>query len=335
MNSFKEVISILKEREAKRILILCHKNADPDAVCSSYALSSLLKLLKPDIEVTVAAPESVSKLSKKILEKFSMEVTHEEPDFKSFDALFILDTNTIRQLGEWGRRICEVSLPIIIIDHHAPHLETEKIATLCICREDVSATCEVIYDLFKETSTKLSRNVAEALLLGISFDTRHFALARSSTFKVISEIVDLGINIQEALQILVAPMDISERIARLKACKRMKTMRIYGWIIAFSHVGSFQASAARALIDVGADVAIVGSEDKGEILISIRSSNEFYNRTGVHLGRDIASPLGNLLQGIGGGHTTSAGVNGAGDLETAFKYAAKMLKEKLRNHPRQ
>jgi len=335
MDFFREIMNILEERNAGRILILCHKNADPDAVCSSYALSNLLKQFKPSIEVTIAAPESVSKVSKAILERFLVDVTNSEPDFNKFDVIFMLDTNTIRQLGEWGKRICELSLPLIVIDHHAPHPETEKIASLCICREDVSATSEIIYDLFKEAGSKPSKDVAEALLLGIAFDTRHFLLARSSTFKVITEIVELGVNVQEALQILMVPMDISERIARLKACKRMKTMRIYGWIIAFSHVGSFQASAARMLVDVGADVAIVGSEDKGELLISMRSSNEFYNKTGIHLGRDIAKPLGELLHGMGGGHTTSAGVNGTGDLETAFKYAIKILKEKLKGCQRQ
>ncbi|MEM2577440.1 MAG: bifunctional oligoribonuclease/PAP phosphatase NrnA [Candidatus Bathyarchaeia archaeon] len=330
MNSFKEIINILDERSVRRVLILCHKNADPDAICSSYALLNLLRALKPDLEVIVAVPESVSKVSKIVLEKFPMSVTHEEPDFKAFDVAFMVDTNTPRQLGEWCERLCASSLPIIVIDHHAPHPETEKIVSLCICRENVSATCEVIYELFREAGVKPSREVAEVMLLGIAFDTRHFALAKQSTFKVISEIAEMGVDIQESLKILTVPMDISEKIARLKACKRMKTMRIQGWIIAFSHVGSFQASAARAIIDVGADVAIVGSEDKGELLISMRSSNEFYNKTGIHLGRDIAAPLGQILKGMGGGHTTSAGVNGKGDLETAFKFAAKILKEKIK-----
>jgi hypothetical protein len=33
---------------------------------------------------------------------------------------------------------------------------------------------------------------------------------------------------------------------------------------------------------------------------------------------------------MGGGHSASAGVNGTGDLEMAFKYAAKILREKIR-----
>lgn len=333
--AIRKLSDIIMGRGAKHILILCHRNADPDAICSSYALSSLLRHLKPDVEVEVASPESVSRASKAILERFPMKVINDEPNFEESDVIFMLDTNTVQQLGEWGRRLYEVSSPIIVIDHHAPHPETEKIAALSIYVESASATCEIIYGLFKEAGVKPSKDVAEALLLGIATDTKHFALARSSTFKIISELVDLGVDVQEALQTLTMPVDISERIARLKACRRMKLMRVYGWIIAFSHVGSFQASAAKAIIDLGADLAVVGSEEKGEISISMRANNEFHSKTGLHLGRDLANPLGEFLRGMGGGHATSAGVNGSGDLESAFKYTLKILREKLKSCQRQ
>lgn len=328
------IINILEGRNARLALILCHQNADPDAVCSSYALFKLLKHLKPDIEVEVASPEGASKISKTILERFGMKITEEMPRFGEADVIFMVDTNTLEQLGEWSKHVYEVSSPIIVIDHHAPHPETEKIAALSIFRDDISSTCEIIYSLFREASIKLPKDVAEALFLGMAFDTKHFTLASASTFKVVAELTDLGVDSQEMLHLLAVPMDISERIARLKACRRMRLTRIYGWIVVFSHVGSFQASAARALIDVGANLAIVGSEDKGEISISMRSDQEFYNKTGIHLGRDLAAPLGEFLHGMGGGHSTSAGVNGTGDLELAFKYTARILREKLKNCPR-
>lgn len=334
-NSFREIMDLIGGRDVKSILILCHQNADPDAICSSYSLLSLLKHFKPDIYGEVASPESVSKISKGILERLMMKVTNDKPDFSRANVIFMLDTNTVQQLGEWGEDLYESSFPIIVVDHHAPHPETEKIASICICRENYSSTCEIIYELFKEAGVKPTKDVAEALFLGMAFDTKHFTLASSSTFKAIADLIDFGVNAQEMLQLLTVPMDISERIARLKACKRMKLMRIYGWIIVFSHVSSFQASAARALVDVGASLAIVGSQDKDKISISLRCSNEFYSKTGIHLGRDIARILGEQLHGMGGGHSTSAGVNGTGKLEDAFKYAAKILKEKLKQYPYQ
>ncbi|MBS7653566.1 DHH family phosphoesterase [Candidatus Bathyarchaeota archaeon] len=331
----RKIKAIIEEREAEFVLLLCHQNADPDAVCSSYALSKLMNHLKSGIDVEVASPESVSKISKILLEHFSMRVVNDEPSFDKTDIIFMVDTNTIGQLGEWGEHLKEACLPLIVIDHHAPHPETGKIASLCIYDENASSTCEIIYSLFKEANIKPSRDVAEALLLGAAFDTKHFALANASTFKMIAELIDLGVNVREIMGLLTAPMDVSERIARLKACKRMKLMKMGGWIIVLSHVSSFQASAARVLIDVGADLAIVGSQRKNELSISMRSSQDFYGKTGIHLGRDIANPLGKYLNGMGGGHSTSAGVNGTGDLKSAFKHVTRILKERIRQSQNQ
>lgn len=320
---------IIEEEDVRFALLLCHKNADPDAVCASYALSKLLSYLKPKVEVEVASPESVSKVSKVLLEYFSMEVVNKKPCFDKANVIFMLDTNTVKQLNEWGEYLLRANVPLIVIDHHAPHPETLKMSTLYIYYEDVSSTCEIIYELFKRMNVKFSSDVAEALFLGAAFDTRHFVLARTSTFKMIADLVSFGIDVQKTLRLLSMPMDISERIARLKACQRMRMVRIGDWIIVFSNVSSFQASAARMLIDVGADVAIVGSQKKNELSISIRSSQEFYEKTGIHLGKDVANILGERLQGMGGGHSTSAGVNGVGDLEVAFKHIMKILEEKL------
>jgi nanoRNase/pAp phosphatase (c-di-AMP/oligoRNAs hydrolase) len=147
--------------------------------------------------------------------------------------------------------------------------------------------------------------------------------------KVIDELVDIGINAQEALAMLALPMDYSERVARLKACKRAKLFRVGDWIVALSHVSAYQASAARAIIDLGAHVAVVAGQKDDSLEISLRCTKEFHEKTGIHLGRDIAKPLGDYLRGMGGGHATAAGVNGYGKLEAGLKRCWKLLKERI------
>jgi nanoRNase/pAp phosphatase (c-di-AMP/oligoRNAs hydrolase) len=126
-------------------------------------------------------------------------------------------------------------------------------------------------------------------------------------------------------------MDFSERVARLKASRRAKVFRIGRWIVALSHVSAFQASAARALIDLGAHVAVVAGEKNGKTEISLRCTREFHERTSIHLGKDIAKPLGEYLSGMGGGHSTAAGVNGTGDAELGLKRCLRLLKQTLVN----
>ena len=321
-------MKIINDSDAKLITLLCHHNADPDAICSAYALSNLIKKHRPQVRVEIGAAQGISRLSKHILKYLPITV-ETSPNIENADLLMFLDTNTIQQLNNLADKIKASKAPIIVIDHHAPHPETEKLAKLCITDENVSSTCEIIYKFYKETNTKIEKNEAKALFLGIAFDTRHFILANSSTLKNIAELVDTGINVQEVLAMLSLPMDFSERVARLKACRRARLFRIGEWIIALSHVSAYQASAARAIIDLGAHVAVVAGQKNESLEISLRCTREFYEKTGIHLGKDIAKPVGEYLHGMGGGHSTAAGINGVGEIEAGLKRCLKLLKEKL------
>ena len=325
----REIIRLIEKEKAKKILLLCHHNADPDALCAAFALSNMLKRVKPDLKTEIAAAQGVSRLSKRVLEQLPVNLV-EEPNFDEADVLVLLDTNTIQQLDDWAERVKESKAPLIVIDHHASHPETEKLSKICVADEAASSTCEIIYRFFKELNVELTEKEALALFLGIAFDTRHFVLASSSTFKAVAELVDHGVNAEEALSMISLPMEMSERVARLKASKRMKIVKINNWIVAFSHVSAFQASAARALISLGAHVAVVAGERGESVRVSLRATEEFYEKTGIHLGRDVAKPLGEYLHGMGGGHAVAAGVNGVGDVEIALKYCWKILRQKLR-----
>ena len=328
--TFIEIIKIINETRANSVLLLCHHNADPDALCSAYGFQGLLKKLRPNVTVEIGAGQGISRLSKHLLTGIPIAVNM-DPNVEKAQVIVLLDTNTIQHLGGLAKRVTESAVPIIVIDHHAVHPETEHIAKLCVTKEEASSTCEIVYNFFKQLDTKPDLDEAKALFLGIAFDTRHFVLANSSTFKTIAELCGIGVNAQEALSMLALPMDFSERVARMKACRRAKLLKIGEWIIAFSHVSAYQASAARALIDLGAHMAAVAGQRNGNIEISLRCTREFNAKTGIHLGRDIAKPLGEYLQGMGGGHATAAGVNGTSDIETGLKRCLRLLKEKLPN----
>ncbi len=327
---FTEITKILDEVNAKIIVLLCHHNADPDAICSAYAFAGLLKRLRPSLEVEIGAAQGISRLSKHILKHLPINV-NTKPNVEKADIIVLLDTNTIQQLDNLAEKVKSTKAPIIVIDHHAAHPETQQVAKICITNEETSSTCEIVYDFFRKESIKPSENEAKALFLGIAFDTRHFVLANSSTLKTVAELIDIGMNAQETLSLLSLPMDFSERVARLKACRRAKLLKVGEWIIALSNVSAYQASAARAIIDLGAHVAVVAGQKNENLEISLRCTRDFHEKTGVHLGKDIANPLGESLQGMGGGHATAAGVNGTGDVETGLKRCLRLLKEKLAN----
>ena len=324
--TFNDIPKIIDETHASNVLLLCHHNSDPDAVCSAYALQCLLKRIKPEITVDIGTGQGVSKLTKHLFQYIPITVNL-QPNVEKAQVIILLDTNTIQQLDFLAEKVTKTAAPIIVVDHHSAHPETKSLAKLCITNEDASSTCDIVYNFYRELNIKPDLNEAKALFLGMAFDTRHFVLGNSSTFKAIAELVDSGVNAQEALAMLALPMDFSERVARIKACRRAKLFKMGEWIIGLSHVSAYQASAARALIDLGAHMAAVAGQKNESLEISMRCTRDFNAKTGIHLGRDIAKPLGEALQGMGGGHAMAAGVNGKGTVDTGLKCCLRLLKE--------
>jgi phosphoesterase RecJ-like protein len=326
--SFKELLEILKTEEASFVLLLCHRSADADAICSAYALQGLLKRFLPNVVVEIGCPQGVNKPSKQLLNHMPITVNF-RPNIESAEVIVLLDMNTIEQLDEVAETIKKSPAPKIIIDHHASSPETMQNCKLCLIDEKAAANCELIYRLFSQAEVTPNLNEAKAMFIGIAFDTRHFALANSPTFQIVAKLVEQGIDAQETLAQFAAPIDPSERVAKLKACKRAKILNVEGWIIALSHVSAYQAPAAKALVDLGAHMAAVAGKKNGKVELSLRCTRQFNKQAGVHLGVDIATPLGEYLQGVGGGHAMAAGVSGKGEIEAALKQCLLLLRQKI------
>jgi nanoRNase/pAp phosphatase (c-di-AMP/oligoRNAs hydrolase) len=326
--SFKDLIQIIEKQQAGFVLLLCHRSADADAICSAYGLQGLLKRFLPNTVVEIGCPQGINKPSKTLLENMPITVNL-KPNIESAEIIILIDMNTIEQLDEVADVIKKSLAPKLIIDHHAPSPETIQICKFCLIDEKAAANCELIYRLYAEADVKPTLNEAKALFIGIAFDTRHFALANSATFEIVAKLVVEGIDAQQTLAQFALPIDPSERVAKLKACKRAKIMKVEGWIIALSHVSAYQAPAAKALVDLGAHMAAVAGKKNGKVELSLRSIRQFNEGTGVHLGVDVATPLGEYLGGVGGGHAMAAGVSGKGEIQDALKQCLKLLKKKM------
>ena len=326
MPGYARLVTML--RRAERTLVLGHQNADPDAVCSAFAFSLLALRLNKKLKLTFSAPEGISKLSKQILRVVPLEVT-DNPDPSAFDLIVTVDTNTLQQLGNLRDPVVQSGRPLIMIDHHAPHPGNDKTATLIICDETATSTCEMILEMHRKLRIALRKEASQALLIGLLVETGHLTIATRDTFNSASELVKHGADPEAALAATRSAMDESERIARLKSAQRLRIERMGEWVIALSEVGSYHASAARGLIALGAHVAVVAGKRDNGVTVSLRATKEIVSKTGFHLGRDLATPLGVKMGGMGGGHATAAGANISGEVSQAFKLALQLIEEFL------
>jgi len=318
------LINFLNTCSPRRIAIIGHRNADPDAICSMQAFSYFLKKLYKDVDVSLIA-ENVNKVSEKIILELNLNI-ESNLSFKP-DIVTLIDTNNLLQVGKI-KDLIPKNIPIIIIDHHTAHPETGRISQFKIIDEKATSASEIIYKILKEVSLEIEPNIALSLLIGILYDTRRFTLISDETFSIVLDLLRAGANYSKALELLRTTMDRSEKIARLKAAQRATIHKIGDWIIVTSRVSTYEASACRALLDLGADVAFVVAEKDDEIRISARAKQEFFEKTSISLAK-VMEKVGQVINGVGGGHPTAAGANGNKDAEEGIKAVLKFLEKEI------
>ncbi len=315
-------------KNAENVVLFCHQNADPDAVCSAIVLQSLIRSIMPGTKVEVCCPGGISMPTKQLLENLG----YSQPAEKipgGVDMAVLVDTNTVDQLGENSGLSLAASHELVVVDHHHPHPETEKLASLMIVDESAAAAAEVVFNLVAASKKSLARPEANALLAALFVETKHFLLARKSTFLAAAGLVDFGGDPRYLSEALSHPLGRSERVARLKAASRGELTLLGNWIVVVSELGSYQSSAARAFLGLGAHLAFVGGQVKDRVRVNMRATEDFYNKTGVHLGRDIAIPIGQELHGGGGGHPTAAGLSVPGEAGDVLRLCVEKTKASL------
>ncbi|TXT53958.1 MAG: hypothetical protein BAJATHORv1_100043 [Candidatus Thorarchaeota archaeon] len=314
---------------ADNVLILGHHNADPDAICSMIAFKEIYQNLHPDAVINMAC-DDISKLSTHVLDIFAPDETILSEISGQYDLVVLLDTNSLSQLGSLVENLALNPENTLIIDHHEESEEAANIASTRWIQSDISSTCEMMVTLYVDSEVSISPRVANLLLTGILFDTRRFFYAGVTTFDSTCKLIDAGAKYKKCVQSLIVRPERSERIARLKAASRLTVYTIDEWIIVTSKIGAYEASACRGIIDLGADVAIVGGRpSQNKVRISSRSTSHFSRSTGINLGLDVMAPLGELIGGQGGGHQNAAGANGVKNRSEALKQAVELIRQKL------
>ncbi|MFW9786304.1 MAG: bifunctional oligoribonuclease/PAP phosphatase NrnA [Candidatus Thorarchaeota archaeon] len=314
---------------SKNPLILGHQNADPDAVCSMIAFAKLYLSINPKGTPQLAA-DDVSRLSNQVLQTFSPEILISNTVELDHDLLVLLDTNSRFQLGTGLQHVPVDPNMTIVIDHHEHNPEIDQIALHQFVHEDLSSTCEIIVNVFSDLGIQIDSGTANLLLTGMIFDTRRFFYADSRTLSAAISLIKAGAEYDKCVKSLLIRPDRSEKIARLRAAGRVKVHIIDEWIVVTSKINAFEASACRGLIELGADVAIVGgSPSKGVVRFSSRSTRDFFEKTGVSLGSDVMEPLGQLIEGEGGGHANAAGANGKTNLEKAMDHSVELIRRSV------
>ncbi|GFO98204.1 phosphoesterase, RecJ-like protein [groundwater metagenome] len=294
------------------ILYLCHRNADPDALGSAFAL-------KEAIGGTIGVIDGCDRVASVLAKQLNIEfVTNPAGEY---DMVVVVDTSTLAQLSGFPLK------NYAVIDHHATTSLNENSAFYL--HRNKSSTAEIVLEVLNVMGAPIMRRAAFALIAGIITDTGNFKHATSDSFKSVAELIELsGIEYSEVMDALsTLPQDISMRIAFLKAAQRSVIERVDDWVIVTSQVSSFGGAAASNLISIGADVAFVASKEGDQVKMSARARKCAIN-AGVNLAR-LMEEISVKYNGTGGGHEGAAGMDVQGDADQILASCTDYIKKSL------
>jgi len=308
-------------RKARSLLLITHKSPDIDGIASAIALALAMK--RRGKKCTLAA-ESASEQITSFASQFGFAI--EKPSY-DVDCIVVLDTNSPSLFNLAAVKASPAKK--ILIDHHSPKSDVMAEFDDCIIRENATSTSQIVYRLLRSMREPLTKDEAIAVCSGIYTDSANFIAATPESFAILAEaLTKTKSTFQDVLRATAAPIDQSEKIARLKGAQRLELIREGDYLIAVTRVSSFEGSVARSMIGLGADVAFVGAAKEGEARISARARNDLTEK-GLHLGRDVLPAVTDLIGGDAGGHAAAAGANGVRPeaLESALSVCVSKTRE--------
>jgi nanoRNase/pAp phosphatase (c-di-AMP/oligoRNAs hydrolase) len=309
--------SHLFEKKYLSVIAFTHRQADPDALCSAYSISELIlrvqkakRTIGENAEpfLKIISPKGAStlctRLSKALSIPFDEEIAPDE--IERADLIIVTDVAENSLLEPYLKPIYESKAFKILIDHHSSAVKGEKSEfDYELVEKKATSTCEIVANLYPQEL--LDTRMSKILLVGLLFDSQHLSIATEMTLEATLKLVRSGGKIDEAKELLRSKPDRSEVIARLKSSQRLKYREIGSYILAETQVSSFQASVARMLLDIGADIGIAyGEQEKNETRISIRTTQRFFREMGVDLGALVSRISKEEGEITGGGHATAA-----------------------------
>jgi bifunctional oligoribonuclease and PAP phosphatase NrnA len=292
----------------KNVLYLCHRNADPDAIGCSFALSRAFG-------GTIGAVDDLSRTGVSLANAIGARVLI-NPPVEDYDLVVVVDTSVKTQLGD------RLPANYALVDHHMDDGLLE--GALFYIQKPTKSTAEIVWTILKENGKKVDEKAALGLMAGMIADTGRFKRATPDTFLAAAELLDAGeFAYEEAQEALSVPADLSQRIALLKAASRVEVARQGNWLVACTEVNSFEGSAAMALVDLGADVAFVAGRHGGQVRVSARCSREAA-RKGINLAK-LLGGVGRSYGGDGGGHRSAAALEAIGEPSAILDTCRKKL----------
>lgn len=170
-----------------------HIRPDGDCVGATMGLYQYIKTCYAWIDVDVYL-EDIPESFKNMIEA-TKDIIHEVSEEKTYDLFIALDCGDESRLG-FSSVLFHRAKETLCIDHH---ISNQSFADQNYIVPDASSTCELVYKLVD--SSKITKEVAECLYLGIVHDTGVFQYSCTSpeTMEIAADLMRKGISPSEII----------------------------------------------------------------------------------------------------------------------------------------
>lgn len=287
---------------SKSILLLTHESPDGDAVGSVLAFYHYLVSINKAVDMVILDVPKVFDFLP-LIDKIVDSVD------KDYDLGIIVDCASKDRIGQ-KEDLFSKCRNTIVIDHH---ISNTNYGDVNYVMGDISSCCQVVYYLFKDLGISISKEIGESIITGVLTDTNGFGHCGvdGDTFKLASELNDIGVNIH----------DIYQKVLWIKTISQYNLMKIgMGRLeflcdkkIAFTYILEDDFNKVRAILGEHEGIVDIGRNIDGVLVsIFIRENNGWtvsLRSTGMIDVGKIALNLG------GGGHRMASGCKLNGTLD--------------------
>ena len=301
------------------ILIIGHKNADPDAFGAAIGLYRAIKYWGKSCKIVM---ETYNKTVSRLLDKFTDDEYEDVIINKAYaneivnknTLIFVVDTHVKSILEEPS--LVDVSKKVVIIDHHRRSTDFIQNPLISYHEPYASSTAELVTEIIQYVGENIKPHKceAEALFAGMYLDTKNFTFKTGvRTFEAASYLKRLGVDtvsVKKLFQIdqsmFAKKWSIMENALTYKHCVSIATCTKND-----ADMTTIVAQVADELLNI-TDItcSFVLCDMGGNVIISARSLGDINVQV-------IMEKLG------GGGHMTIAAAQLAG---VNTEYAVKELK---------
>ncbi len=294
--------------DVDRLYIVLHRRADLDSYVSGYVLWKYIKTFHKGLsQLYFVFPDGLSQSMSELLDPRLLEVPSiEEPDTTESSLILFVDVGGPGVLSEYSNLLNEKGIKVLI-DHHTISKVFMRRFDAVFVNSEASSTIEIILESLSkkmDVGELLDRDEMDAVIMALLAETRFLQLAKWNTLDLLSHILQKhhpDIRLSHFMGRMRKDMDLSERLAVLKAVQRINIYRHESHLLAITNIGAFHSTVSSKLISCGVDVAIVYSADD-VCKVHIRISDQLYEKVKIDVVKDIISVVKEEFGGSGGGH---------------------------------